>query len=511
MDKQREQQVVRHVKVPVHLEFGSEARESLVRGAMKLARAVGCTLGPGGRCVHIDRGIDTISTRDGVTVAHAAKELQDPRERMGAMLLAEAAQKVADQCGDGTTTTVVLAERLLRESFRLLASGAEPNLLVKEIRQAAAAARSALMDSSIAMRDVDIEAVASAACKGDARVIGPVAAAYRHVGTRGTVVLRNGDSGKTELLLEEGFRIERGWTTAGYSLLTDRLVLEKVFVCATPRSLMDPSQVLRIMEFAAVAKGSLLIVCHQIGGKAQAALLENNSKGALRCCAVIAPSFHDLQRSFLEDLATWTGGRVLDDYGELPTEGLGYTDKAIVTKDRTVLLCAENAMQPQIDQRIKYLHNALPNLNDYDADKVKQRIGRLQGRVAEIHAGAPTDSERTELKHRIEDALGAVRVSLQDGMVHGAGAALVRAGCSLPGETLGERALIRALSEPCRRLHENAGQDGSLAVERAKELGVPPCWDPARVVCAALAAAVSTVTTLILSEASLVYRHDLRS
>lgn len=500
--------VVSAKKRPVWMEHGDDARISMARGIEKLARAVGCTMGPWGRTVLIEDTFGTpIATRDGVTVAAYAKDLADSRERLGSRILHEAAKRVADECGDGTTTTIVMAASLFRQCMRLVSSGCDPCGLAKEVKDASRVAIHDLMAESRLMTDQDLEAVISAACKGDDRIIGPVAAANRHVGLDGTIALRDGDRGRVEVEMESGYRIDRGWIDSGFALLTHRVELRQCFVLVTTRTLLDYGQIEDAMHLAAANGKSLLVIANNTTGSAKESLLGNNREGALACCAVHAPSYGDLQQGTLQDIAAWTGGRLLDDHGRLPTDGLGYVDRAVVTHDRTILT-DPNPHRPPIDARLAYLREMLGKLdNEYDLDKVRQRIGRLSGKIAEIRAGAPTDLERTEVKHRIEDSIGAVRVAWREGLSAGGGMALVRSATRVRASmgTNGSRALANALEEPCRRLHANGGHDGELAVSKARAGGSPPVLDPTAVQVASVRAAVSAVTTLLLAETSLVH------
>lgn len=483
-------------------------------GATTLAKAVECTLGPSGKTVLIDdRFGSPIVTRDGVTVARAVS-LRDPVEQIGASLLADAALKVDEQCGDGTTTTVSIAYGLLEATSRLMSSGADPVVLAGGLSAASELAISAVMQQSRPMLDDDIKDVAGVSCKGDQRVVDAVTTAYQHLGESGTVVLRDGNSDTIELRLENGFHFDKGWSTEAFGLGEPSITLEQCFVLITPLVIDDARHIGAIMEFCAKAGYSLLVIAKGIIGSALQTMTGNQRDGALACCAIAAPHFGAVQQSFLEDVACWTVGRIVDLPGGFTTDALGYVERVCVTKSRTVLTDPNPENAERVSSRISYLTDIRgKSRNDYDKDHYGRSIGRLRGKTAEILVGAPTVAETRTLKDSIQDAIGAVRVAKMDGLVPGAGHALLIAAARLRehsyvGEAMrfGVGCMARALMRPAFVIAKNAGcSTWNAVVDAAAGRHPEGIVDPAAVVCSAIRTAASTVALLVTSETVIRY------
>jgi chaperonin GroEL len=493
----------------------------MVRGARVLSRAVAATLGPGGRVVLIDdRFGRVIATKDGVTVARAIT-LANNEENMGAKLLADAALKVADEAGDGTTTCVVIAAELLDRCNQLVLAGMDPAAVAQQVRAEAKDIEAAIWGNSTPI-DGDpgwIALVASVSCKADSRVIQAVVAAYSHVGVEGSVLLQEGSSDHVEVDLQEGFRIDKGWHSGAMAPHTGLThTLEDVLVLVAHRPITDAGELLPVMEFAASCKSGLLIVCEQILGSAQQLVTQNAQNAALKVLVVHPPGFDDRQWAFMDDLAAWCGATMHDmSTGPLNPRNLGLVGKVQQDRRKTVLLTPLVPDKARIDKHIAGLVKRMKDEpNAYDRDKFAERLGRLRGKVASISVGCPTPAEAREVKDRTEDAIHAVRVAYRDGVQPGAGVALLRASLA-HGDSPGAVALAAAVREPARIILRNAGREPSEALQAVNSdsrwqigaaadgvkcslLSFP---DPTAVVIGALNAAVSTVTTLLLAETSI--------
>lgn len=503
------------------LSFGAASREKLVRGAHTLARAVGCTLGPGGRIVILeDRFGKPIATKDGVTVARAI-HLADQQEHMGASLLADAALKVADEAGDGTSTCVIIAAELLFQAHRMVVAGVEPSQLAHEIRAAFRLAENEIMSNSLAIAgDPRFAALVShVSGNGDERVTEAVTAAYRHVGTDGVILLEEGNGEKVEVRLQEGFRMAKGWPYPSLAPTDgNRIVFDDAFVLIAARTIWDARDILRCIAHAAEHQNSLVIVCENIVGEALETVVGNCRNAGFQALAVRPLGYGDKQWQFMHDLALWCGGGVQDkETGWLIPEDMGFVRQVEQARDWTLLSGPVNDAN-QLRARIAMLEQERDTTaNDYDRDKAVERLGRLRGRVSQIMAGAPTPTEAREVKDRIEDAINAVRVAYRDGIQPGGGVALWRASKKL-GWTDGAKCLRAAMVAPSRVIARNAGTEPSASAMAMEENG-EWAWgsdaygiahnmhslpDPTTVVVSALRAAVSSICTILLAEASVV-------
>lgn len=506
---------------PRNITHSTKARDALVRGANTLARAVGATLGPSGRIVLIDdRFGRVVATKDGVTVAKAV-HLPNQEEQMGASLLRDAAIKVAETCGDGTTTCVVMAAKLLEEATKLVHGGADLVKLVREIEDAAGCAENLIMSRSQPAIGVGWDQrIANVSGNHDPRVTQSVALAFDHVGANGSISIRDGNTDRIEVDRQEGFRIERGHFAAGLTPESGLIELEDALVLITNRTLTSGVELIPILQAAAAANLSLLIVCDGLVGEALETVTGNHRAGSIRVAAVRAPGFEGRQWDMLHDLAVWCDAEVQDiATGRLDAAKLGAVANVTQDRSRTILRNPIGQNVPALTSRIKNLESVRDTTsNEYDLDKAIERIGRLRGRVVEIRVGAPTETEAREIKDRIEDALHAVRIAHRDGVQPGGGTALLRAAHWLEmKQTLGAQAVRTALREPAAKIARNAGTPEHLA---PMTVAIDLSWntgctadgepvdmmqfpDPTAVVVGALRAAVSVVTTLLLAETSI--------
>lgn len=501
------------------LAFGHAARDTIVAGINLLDRAVGCTLGPGGRIVLIEDSFGrVIATKDGVTVARAT-HVTDQHLQLGILLIQEAALKVAEELGDGTTTCVVVAAELIRQAHRLVGSGADPVQLAAEIRAAERVARNVIMQHS---HPVDGDhrfaaLLAHVSGNGDERVTKVVSDAFGWVGVSGVMLLREAVGQGITLSRQDGFHIPKGWPQPALAPESGTITLERgAFVLICNRTLFHGDDLMPCLQHAAERGAGIVIVCEQIVGDALETIVGNCRTDALQAVVVRPPGFDSRLFDFMHDLAMWCGATVQDLYtgmqGEILPDLMGYVGRVEQTRDSTTLFVPAETSMANIQDRLAALEVQRASGNAYDRDKAIERIGRLRGRVAVIEAGAPTPAEALEVKYRIEDALCAVRAAYRDGIQPGGGTALYRASRQLP-DTPGGRCLAAAMRAPARRIATNAGTD-PMHVEGATsnehwhlgcdayglECSMLSLPDPTAVVIGALRSAVSSATTLLTAE-----------
>lgn len=465
--------------------FDDAARAALARGVDRLAAAVSVTLGPRGRNVVLARADGSITiTNDGVTVAREI-ELPDPFEDLGARLVREAAQKTAEDVGDGTTTSIVLAHALFRRGFAALNAGASPVRLRRGIDQAIAVAIDSLRAQARPLEgEADRAAVAAVAAGGDAVLGHLVADAFGRVGPAGTVLVEEGRAIESRLSVVDGVRFERGWTSAYF--ITEpagmRAVLEGPLVLLSRAALTTADELVPAVEQAVSARRPLLVIADSIAGEALALLVVNQLRGIVKACAVPAPESAEARALWLADLAVLTGAKVLGDEAghearRLPTGALGTLKRAVVDRGATVLIEAAGHRAAVLDHVAGLKRAAAIAYARSDRERLAARIARLDGGLASIEVGAASELELGERRGRTEDAVAALKAALAEGIVPGGGTALVRAALAVeagPAATLegdaraGARAVARALLEPARRIAENAGAAGGPVVERVR-------------------------------------------
>jgi chaperonin GroEL len=478
--------------MPKTLQFDDAARKALERGVNKLADAVKVTLGPRGRNVVIDKkwGAPTI-TNDGVTIAKEI-ELDDPYENLGAQLAKEVATKTNDVAGDGTTTATVLAQAMVREGLRNVASGASPVLLNRGINKAVEAVSARLLEMA---RDVDgkddIAKVASISAQ-DPAVGELIADAFDKVGKDGVITVEEANTMGLELEFTEGMQFDKGYISPYMVTDPERMeaVLEDAYVLINQGKISAVADLLPLLEQVAKAGKPLLVIAEDVDGEALSTLVVNKIRGLFTSVAVKAPGFGDRRKAMLEDLAVLTGGQVvapevglkLDQVG---LEVLGTARRVVVTKDDTTVIDG-GGKRDAVEDRVRQIRAEIENTDsDWDKEKLQERLAKLAGGVCVIGVGAATEVELKERKHRIEDAVSATRAAIEEGIVAGGGSALVHAVAVLDDlgltgdEATGVNIVRRAADEPLRWIAENAGQEGYVVVNHVREAGIGTGWNGA--------------------------------
>lgn len=469
------------------LSFEENARQSLLAGVTKIAKAVKSTLGPAGRNVVIDKKFGSPNiTKDGVTVAKEV-ELEDPYENMGAQLVREVSSKTNDIAGDGTTTATVLAESIYREGLRNVTAGANPISLQRGINKAAAAVVEELKKISKPVDDSkEIAQVATVSANWDSEIGDIIAEAMDKVGKDGTITVEEAKGIDTSLDVVEGMQFDKGYLSPYFVTNADTMeaVLESPYILIFEKKISNLKDFLPILEKVAKSGKPFLIIAEDIEGEALAALVVNRLRGTLNVCAVKAPGFGDRRKAMLQDIAILTGGQCIsEDLGlkleNVDIDQLGMAKRVVVTKDTTVII--EGAgKSSDISARVSQIRKQIEDsTSDYDKEKLQERLAKLAGGVAVIKVGAATETEMKEKKDRVDDALHATRAAVEEGIVPGGGVAFIRAqkaicGLNLTGdEKTGAEIVYRAVEAPLRQLVENAGREAALIVEKVKGLATP--------------------------------------
>ena len=464
------------------LQFDEAARQSLLRGVEKLARAVKATLGPAGRNVILDKkfGSPTI-TKDGVSVAKEI-ELEDAYENMGAQLIREVSSKTSDIAGDGTTTATVLAEAIYKEGLRNVTAGANPISLQRGIIKAADAIVAELHKISKEVSDTsEIAQVATVSANWDKEIGGIIAEAMDKVGKDGTITVEEAKGIETNLDVVEGMQFDKGYLSPYFVTDSETMEasLDDALILINEKKISSLKDLLPLLEKAAKTGKPLLLIAEDVDGEALAALVVNKLRGTLNVAAVKAPGFGDRRKAMLEDLAILTGGKVItEDLGikleNVELEDLGSAKRVSITKDSTTIVEGEGTSD-SITGRVNQIRRQIEDTSsDYDREKLQERLAKLAGGVAVINVGAATETEMKEKKARVEDALHATRAAVEEGIVPGGGTALIRAQANigeleLAGDELtGAGIVARAVEAPLRQLSANAGLEGALIVEQVK-------------------------------------------
>jgi len=518
------------------LQFGEDARRKLLVGVETISRAVKVTLGPKGRNVLLDKkfGAPTV-TKDGVSVAKEV-ELEDPYENMGAQLLKEVATKTNDIAGDGTTTATVLAYSIVKEGLKSVAAGMDPMGLKRGIDKAVEAAVEEIKKNSKEIKEKEeIADVASVSANNDHEIGKQIADAMEKVGKDGVITVEESKTMDTTIEFVEGMQFDRGFVSAYFATNRDTqtAVLENPMILIHDKKISNMKDLLPVLEKVAQQGKPLLIIAEDIDGEAIATLIVNHLRGTLTVCAVKAPGFGDRRKAMLEDVAVLTGGEVITEELGLKLENtalnqLGTAKTVKVDKDNTTIINGAGK-QKDITDRIGQIKKQIEDTSsDYDREKLQERLAKLAGGVAVINVGAATEVEMKEKKHRVEDALSATRAAIEEGIVSGGGLALIQAALSLDkvdvskmtdDEKVGFKITKRALEEPIRQIAENAGVDGSIIAERAKNekkgIGFDAYkmeWvdmikagiiDPAKVTRSALQNAASVAALLLTTECAI--------
>ncbi len=466
------------------ISFNEDARRGMERGLNTLADAVKVTLGPKGRNVVLEKkwGAPTI-TNDGVSIAKEI-ELEEPFEKIGAELVKEVAKKTDDVAGDGTTTATVLAQALVKEGLRNVAAGANPIALKKGIDKAVEAVTSALLDSA---KEVETKAEIAATAgisAGDSAIGELIAEAMDKVGKEGVITVEESSALGLELELTEGMRFDKGFL-AGY-FVTDperqEAVLEDTYILLVESKISNVKDMLPLLEKVMQAGKPLAIIAEDVEGEALATLVVNKIRGTFKSVAVKAPGFGDRRKAMLQDIAILTGGQVISETVGLKLENatldlLGTARKVVVTKDETTIVDGGGDAE-LIAGRVKQIRAEIENSDsDYDREKLQERLAKLAGGVAVIKAGAATEVELKERKHRIEDAVRNAKAAVEEGIVAGGGVALIQAGkdafdgLALEGdEATGANIVKVALDAPLKQIAVNAGLEGGVVAERVRNL-----------------------------------------
>ena len=469
--------------MPKILEFDEDARRHLERGVDKLADTVKVTLGPRGRNVVIDKkwGAPTI-TNDGVTVAKEI-DLENPFENLGAQLAKEVATKTNDVAGDGTTTATVLAQAMVHLGLRSVAAGANPMDLKRGIDLAAAEVSERLLKSAREVEEqTEIAHVATISAQ-DPKIGELIAEAFAKVGKDGVVTVEESPTMGLELEFTEGLQFDKGYVSQYFVTDQDRLeaVLEDAYVLVHQAKISSMADFLPLLEQVAQTKKPLLVIAEDIEGEALATIVVNKIRGLLSIAAVKAPGFGDRRKAMLADIATLTGATlVTEDLGikleSVGIEALGSARRIVVTKDNTTIVDGAGD-QAAIGERIRQIQTEIESTDsDWDREKLQERLAKLSGGVCVLRAGAATEVELKEKKHRLEDAISATRAAIEEGIIVGGGAALVHIAIGLDdlGKTgdvaTGVTIVKKALSEPARWIALNAGQEGSVVVAKIAEL-----------------------------------------
>ena len=508
--------------------FDEAARQGLLRGVERLARAVKSTLGPAGRNVILDKkfGSPTI-TKDGVTVAKEI-ELECPYENMGAQLIREVSSKTSDIAGDGTTTATVLAESIYKEGLRNVTAGANPISLQRGILKASEALVSELAKISKRVNSTkEIAQVATVSANWDTEIGQIIAKAMDKVGKDGTITVEEAKSIETTLDVVEGMQFDKGYLSPYFVTDSDAMVcdLESPLILIHEKKISNLKDMLPLLEKVAKSGKPLLIIAEDIEGEALATLVVNKLRGTLNASAVKAPGFGDRRKAMLEDIAVLTGGRVItEDLGikleNVEVKDLGSAKRVSIGKEDTTIIDGAGKAK-DMNGRIGQIRRQIEETtSDYDREKLQERLAKLAGGVAVINVGAATETEMKEKKARVEDALHATRAAVEEGIVPGGGTALVRAQKSLDklklkgDEATGVEIVSRAIEAPLRQLASNAGREGALIVENVKsgtkgynvatdkyeDLVAKGVVDPAKVTRSALQNAASIAGLLLTTE-----------
>ncbi|MCU1420227.1 MAG: groL [Mycetocola sp.] len=466
--------------------FDEEARRGLERGLNILADTVKVTLGPRGRNVVLEKkwGAPTI-TNDGVSIAKEI-ELDDPYEKIGAELVKEVAKKTDDVAGDGTTTATVLAQALVREGLRNVAAGADPISLKRGIEKATAAVIEELIANAKEVETKEEIAATASISAGDAEIGAIIAEAIDKVGKEGVVTVEESNTFGTELELTEGMRFDKGFLSAYFVTDPDRqeAVFEDPYVLIANSKISNIKDLLPIVDQVIQSGKQLLIIAEDVDGEALATLVVNKIRGIFKSVAVKAPGFGDRRKAQLQDIAILTGGQVISEEVGLKLENvtldlLGRARKVVITKDETTIVEGAGDAE-QIAGRVAQIRKEIENTDsDYDREKLQERLAKLAGGVAVIKAGAATEVELKERKHRIEDAVRNAKAAVEEGIVAGGGVALLQASTTafekldlVGDEATGANIVRLALEAPIKQIAVNAGLEGGVVVEKVRNLPI---------------------------------------
>jgi chaperonin GroEL len=519
------------------LKFGEDARRGLEAGVDKLADAVAITLGPKGQNVVLDKkwGAPTI-TNDGVTIAKEI-ELEDPWENMGAQLTKEVATKTNDVAGDGTTTATVLARAMVKNGMKNVAAGANPMALKRGIEKAVEAAVEAIKAQAKDIETKEEIAQIAAISAADPEIGERIADALDKVGKDGVITVEESNTFGIELEFTEGMQFDKGYISPYFVSDPERqeAVLEEPYVLIVNKKISSAQELLPLLEKVLNTGKPLALIAEDIEGEALATLVVNKIRGTFNAVGIKAPGFGDRRKAMLQDMAILTGGQVVSEEVGLKLENvtvdlLGKARKVVVTKDDTTIVEGAGS-QDDVHGRINQIKAEIDKTDsDWDREKLQERLAKLSGGVAVIKVGAATEVELKEKKHRIEDAVSATRAAVEEGIVPGGGVTLIRAEEPLSkldltdDEATGATIVARALSEPARRIADNAGYEGSVIVQQIRSEGngrgfdaAKGEWtdlvkagiiDPAKVTRSALQNAASIAAIVLTAESAVVEKPE---
>jgi len=510
--------------------FDEEVRHAIKKGIDTLADAVKVTLGPKGHCVALDKKWGAPSViDDGVTIAKEI-ELPDPFENMGVQLVKEAATKTNDACGDGTTTSTVLAHAIITEGFKNVAAGAEPIALKKGIEKATKAIIEQLKKVSVEVKGKEQIAQVGTITAKDKEIGELIAEVMEKVGKDGVITVEESKGIKYETDYVEGMQFDRGYMSAYFITNAEKMEteIEDPYILITDKKISAMSDLLPALEKILQVSKNLLILAEDIEGEALATLVVNKLRGTLNILAVKAPGFGDRRKAMLEDIAILTGGKVIsEDVGRklesVTVEDLGRARRVTSDKDNTTIVEGKGS-EEAIKARIKQIKAQIEETtSDFDREKLQERQAKLVGGVGVIKVGAATEVELKERKHRVEDALSATRAAVEEGILPGGGVALLRAAAALKktdasaDELTGMNIIRKAVEAPIRWIAENAGKDGSVIVDAVKkskagvgydaeadefgDMVLKGIIDPTKVVRSALENAASIAVMVLITEA----------
>ncbi len=513
------------------IKYGAEAREALESGVNQLADTVRVTLGPKGRNVVLDKSYGApLITNDGVTIAKEI-ELPDAFENMGAQLVKEVATKTNDVAGDGTTTATVLAQAMITEGMKNLAAGANPIILRKGMKKATDAAVEAIGKMSSPVNGKEHIARVAAISAGDDEVGQLVADAMEKVSNDGVITIEESKTMLTELDLVEGMQFDRGYISAYMATDMDKMeaTLDEPLILITDKKISNIQEILPLLEQVVQSGKKLLIIAEDVEGEALTTLIVNKLRGTFNVVAVKAPGYGDRRKAMLEDIAILTGGQVISselglELKEATLDQLGHAKSVKVAKENTIIVDGEGdkaAIQARIGQIKKQIEETT---SDFDKEKLQERLAKLSGGVGVIRVGAATETEMKEKKLRIEDALAATKAAVEEGIIFGGGSAYIHAAKAVAkvadglegDEKTGVNIILKALEAPLYTIATNAGQEGSVIVNKVRESAEGVGYDalkddyvnmveagildPAKVTRSALQNATSVASTLLTTE-----------
>ncbi|MEE0229247.1 MAG: chaperonin GroEL [Peptococcaceae bacterium] len=512
------------------IRFDAEARAALETGVNAVADAVRVTLGPKGRNVVLSRPFGApVITNDGVTIAREI-DLEDPFENMGAQLLKEVSTKTNDVAGDGTTTATVLAQAMVREGLKNIAAGANPMILRKGMQAATERAVEEIGKISQPIQSKESIAQVAAISSADDEIGKLIADAMEVVGNDGVITVEDSKTFGTTMEVVEGMQFDRGYISPYMVTNTEKMVatLDDPYILVTDKKITNIQEILPVLEQIVKTGKALLIIAEDVEGEALTTMILNRLRGTFTCVAVKAPGFGDRRKEMLKDIAILTGATVVtDELGykleDTTIDMLGSARQINVDKENTTIVDGRGA-KDAIEARVEQLHRLIEETtSDFDREKYQERLAKLAGGVAVLQVGAATETELTEKKHRIEDALSATKAAVEEGIVAGGGTALINILAALEEITLedadamtGVNIVKKALEAPVRQIAENAGVEGSVVCEHVKGLptgegynALKGCYenmieagviDPAKVTRSALQNAVSIASMILTTE-----------